>query len=215
VVQPRVNLGLAQKPLHALGVFLQISRHHMEPVRYAEGSGFFRLLTLPHAAGKNVVSRSLGAFSQVIKNPVAWLKTWAVSDFARSTQILLYMRTLDSTLELTLARTAFTGFRRGLESRLTRGAQAPTPFMSEATDLARRFADKVGGVVSTLFSETLLGTPTTAHILGGACMGSDADSGVIDARHRIFGYTWALRHRWQLRECKSGSEPISHHHRIG
>jgi cholesterol oxidase len=60
--------------------------------------------------------------------------------------------------------------------------------MPEADDLARRFAAKMGGVVSRLFSESLLGTPTTAHILGGACMGKDANEGVIDAEHRVFGY---------------------------
>jgi cholesterol oxidase len=42
--------------------------------------------------------------------------------------------------------------------------------------------------VSSLFSESLLGTPTTAHILGGACVGKDANEGVIDAEHRVFGY---------------------------
>jgi cholesterol oxidase len=40
----------------------------------------------------------------------------------------------------------------------------------------------------TEFTETLLGTPTTAHILGGACMGTSAADGVIDDRHRIFNY---------------------------
>jgi cholesterol oxidase len=35
---------------------------------------------------------------------------------------------------------------------------------------------------------SILGTPTTAHILGGACMGKSAEDGVIDDRHRIFNY---------------------------
>ena len=60
--------------------------------------------------------------------------------------------------------------------------------MQEATDLARSFAAKVKGVTVTLLTETLLGVPSTAHILGGACMGEDAEHGVIDARHRVFGY---------------------------
>ena len=34
----------------------------------------------------------------------------------------------------------------------------------------------------------LFDTPTTAHILGGACMGTTPEEGVIDARHRVFGY---------------------------
>jgi cholesterol oxidase len=111
-----------------------------------------------------------------------------VKDFSKSSQILLYMRTLEGTLKLRLGRSALTGFKRGLTSQLDPGTPAPTAFMAEATDLARRFAEKVGGVASTLFTETLLGIPTTAHILGGACMGASASEGVIDARHRVFGY---------------------------
>jgi cholesterol oxidase len=36
--------------------------------------------------------------------------------------------------------------------------------------------------------EATANIPTTAHILGGAVIGEDADSGVIDAKHRVFGY---------------------------
>jgi cholesterol oxidase len=60
--------------------------------------------------------------------------------------------------------------------------------MPEAADLARRMGRRIGGVEATLVTETLLGTPTTAHILGGACMGATPEEGVIDARHRVFGY---------------------------
>ena len=30
--------------------------------------------------------------------------------------------------------------------------------------------------------------PTTAHILGGAVIAGDPSTGVVDARHRLFGY---------------------------
>jgi cholesterol oxidase len=36
--------------------------------------------------------------------------------------------------------------------------------------------------------EALANIPTTAHILGGAVIGRDADSGVVDGDHRVFGY---------------------------
>ena len=39
-----------------------------------------------------------------------------------------------------------------------------------------------------MFAETFTGAPTTAHILGGACMGSGPDDGVVDHHHRVFGY---------------------------
>jgi cholesterol oxidase len=60
--------------------------------------------------------------------------------------------------------------------------------MEEATELAEKFAEKVNGVPTTLMTETLLGVPSTAHILGGACMGDSAETGVINAKHEVFNY---------------------------
>ena len=37
-------------------------------------------------------------------------------------------------------------------------------------------------------TESTLNIPTTAHILGGAVIGSGPESGVVDARNRAFGY---------------------------
>ena len=37
-------------------------------------------------------------------------------------------------------------------------------------------------------TETLLGVPSTAHILGGACMGDSAETGVINENHEVFNY---------------------------
>lgn len=39
-----------------------------------------------------------------------------------------------------------------------------------------------------LNTEAFFGIPTTAHILGGAYMGKDSDSGVIDRDNRVFNY---------------------------
>jgi len=49
---------------------------------------------------------------------------------------------------------------------------APTPFMPAAMDLSERYAAIVRGKPVAMISETLLGIPSTAHILGGACMGA-------------------------------------------
>ena len=95
--------------------------------------------------------------------------------------ILLYMRTLEGSLRL----------KRGLGGHLTTAlgeGPAPTSSMPEATDLARRVAAKIDGFPESMLTEILLGTPTTAHILGGCYMGDSPSSGVIDARHRVFGY---------------------------
>ena len=47
---------------------------------------------------------------------------------------------------------------------------------------------QTNGVTATLMTETLLGVPSTAHILGGACMGASADEGVINDKHEVFNY---------------------------
>ena len=157
-------------------------------MRYAKGSGFFRTMMLPHSPGPTALARMWGALRGFAKQPALWARAFTVKDFARSSQVLLYMRTLELTLSLRLGRSAFTGFTRGLVSKLDDPSKAPTSFMPEATDLAQRFEKKLNGVAMTLMTETLMGTPTTAHILGGACIGENRETGVIDTRHRVFGY---------------------------
>jgi len=161
---------------------------HIEPVRYAAGSGFFRTMVLPQTGGPNALVRIAGAARSFFSNPIQWTRAFAVSDFARQSQILLYMRTLDGTLRMRLGRGVRTGFQTGLVTELDDPTKAPRSDMPEALDLAKRFAAKVGGVAATLLTETLLGVPSTAHILGGACMGKTAADGVVDAQHRVHGY---------------------------
>jgi cholesterol oxidase len=101
--------------------------------------------------------------------------------------ILLYMRTVDGTLRMTLRRGVRNGFRHALATSPGTGTSAKA-WVPEATDLARRVEKRLGGFTQSLLTETLLGIPTTAHILGGCCMGDTEAAGVIDARHRVFGY---------------------------
>ena len=165
---------------------------HVEPARFGAGSGFFRLVTLPHAPGATVLARLGGAIRSLLRQPRQWLRALTVRDFARSSQILLYMRATDGSMRVRLGRGLRTGFVRGLVTELDDPAHAPRAFMAEATDLARRWASKVRGVTAAMFTETLLGVPSTAHVLGGCCMGADASEGVIDHDHRVFGYDGLL-----------------------
>jgi cholesterol oxidase len=49
-------------------------------------------------------------------------------------------------------------------------------------------AGRMDAIPQNALTEVLLNIPMTAHILGGCIIGKDRDSGVIDARHRVFGY---------------------------
>ncbi len=165
----------------AIGSILHTDEHsHLEPVRYSEGSGAWRLLMSPLVHGKSALVRAARILGDLLAHPVANLKAYFVDDWAKRTQILLFMQTLNSTLRFSLGWL-------GMKSALERGA-APTAFIPEAKDLAERYAKIVNGKPTVLATETLLGIPTTAHILGGAVMGRDASEGVIDKDNRVFGY---------------------------
>lgn len=172
----------------AIGSILHTDeRSHLEPVRYSAGSGFFRLLMAPQVRGSTMLTRVARLLALLARHPVRFLKAWFVPDFARRTMILLYMRTLEGHLRMRRRRGLLTGLRKGLTTGLQSGP-APTSNMPEAFDLAKRVSDKLDGYPMTMVSETVLGIPTTAHILGGCCMGDSAQTGVIDHRHRVFGY---------------------------
>jgi cholesterol oxidase len=166
----------------AIGSILQTDEHsHLEPVRFSAGSGFFRLLIAPHAPGEHVFVRLARLLGTIVRHPLAVLRALTVPDLSKQTTILLYMRTAEGTLR----------FRRSWSGRLTTAqdeGKAPTASIPEATELAERVSDKLEGMPFSLFTETLFDIPTTAHILGGCCMGDRAETGVIDRDHRVFGY---------------------------
>jgi len=169
-------------------IFHTDEHSHVEPVRYGAGSSFFRALLVPHAPAEQKRARASRVLTALARSPLRWTRALLERNYSEKMQILLYMRTLDETLRFELGRSPLTGFRRGLVSRLEPGGRAPTANLPEATQLAQRFAEKVKGLATSPLQELLLGAPTTAHILGGACLGRDADEGVIDTQHRVFNY---------------------------
>jgi cholesterol oxidase len=172
----------------AIGSILHTDDHsHIEPVRYSAGSGFFRVLGMPHVSGATFWVRMARLLGAVVKSPLKLLRAWLVRDWAKSTMILLYMRTLDGYIRLRRGRALTTGYAVGMTTALAEGP-APTASIPEATDLAHRVGGKIDGLPMSLVTETMLGIPTTAHILGGCCMGDSPETGVIDPFHRVFNY---------------------------
>jgi cholesterol oxidase len=166
----------------AIGSIFQTDEHsHLEPVRYPAGSGFFRTLLAPHVAGRTFVERFARLVTTMVRHPLRFGRILLVRDMAKQSSILLYMRTTEGTLRL---RRNWWG---GVSSTREEG-KAPTASIPEATALAHEVAQEMGGMPMSLVTETLLNIPTTAHILGGSCIGADATTGVVDEQHRVFGY---------------------------
>jgi cholesterol oxidase len=91
------------------------------------------------------------------------------------------MQTLDSTLK----------FKRNIFGQMTSTVstgKAPTPFIPESIKLVKEYSKAIKGVSTSFALETLAGIPSTAHILGGAVMGADSTTGVIDKNNKVFGY---------------------------
>jgi cholesterol oxidase len=171
---------------HAKGIAInslyQTDEHsHLEMTRYGTGSGFFRLLYVPHARGTAGFLQLFRVLLACLKQPLRVLKALFLRDWARAHMILLYMRSTEGTLR-------FVRNRLGIMMTKLEVGEAPKATLPEASELAFRLAAKCDGVVMNASYEPLLDVPTTAHILGGCCMGSSAKSGVIDAQHRLFGY---------------------------
>jgi len=153
---------------------------HLEPVRYGSGSGFWKLLGVPLTHGKTMVGRFLKLIWSFISQPRKWFRVWFSRDFAKESVILLFMQHIDSTLKL--KRGLF-----GMKSVISSG-EAPSAFMPLAKQLADATAREINGAPFVMISEAILGTPLTAHILGGSVIGENSDTGVIDKNHRVFGY---------------------------
>ncbi|PKP29252.1 MAG: GMC family oxidoreductase [Bacteroidetes bacterium HGW-Bacteroidetes-18] len=166
----------------AIGSILQTSENsHLEPVRYGVGSAFFRILTIPVIFNKYALMRLLGVLFLFLKFPLKLLKTFFTKNYSKRTSVLLFMQSADSTIRLKLGK--FTKMKTVSEK-----GEKPSGIIPEAFDLSKKYGNIVNGVPFGNFVDVLLGTPTTAHILGGAVMGENSSEGVIDKNNRVFGY---------------------------
>lgn len=166
----------------AIGSILQTDENSfIEVVRYGKGSGFWKLLHIPFTSGKNPVHR-IGKMSlSLVKYIGCYFRIYFVNSWSKETAILLFMQTLDSTLK-------FKRKRNGTLSTSVTSGERPTPFISESIKLTQEYSKIVKGKPASSLLETIAGIPTTAHLLGGAVMGSDPSTGVIDTSNRVFGY---------------------------
>lgn len=154
---------------------------HIEMCRYGEGSDAWKLTHLPYSSSKRIVRRIYGVAANFLRSPIDYFKIYWKNSWAKKTTVILFMQTLDSTL--TFKKSRF----NGMKTEMNQG-QKPTPFIPESIALTNLYAEKANGKATSFLGETILGIPSTAHILGGAVMGEDITKGVIDQNNHVFGY---------------------------
>ncbi|NUP25709.1 MAG: GMC family oxidoreductase [Nocardia sp.] len=156
---------------------------HIEPVRYGRGSNAMGLLQTLMVDGGGRVPRWLRFLGTALRHPLLLLSFLSVRNWSERTIISLVMQHLDNSITTYTTRGLF---GRKLTSKQGHGEPNPTwiPAGNEAT---RRVAEQIGGTAGGTWGE-VFNIPLTAHFLGGAAIGADRESGVIDAYHRVFGY---------------------------
>jgi cholesterol oxidase len=158
---------------------------HVETVVYGEaGDSISALYTLLVGDGTRV-TRPLKLLRAAGRHPLTFLRLFDPRGWSRRTIIVLVMQTLDNAIALRARRTLGGGVRLQTEQ----DPERPIPtYMPVANHFAQWLARRTGGVAQSSFMEALANVPSTAHILGGAAIGADPSSGVVDARQRAFGY---------------------------
>ncbi|SEE51179.1 cholesterol oxidase [Streptomyces sp. 2112.3] len=156
---------------------------HIEPVRYGKGSnamGGMTILQVPYRPAGRVA----GWLGNVARHPWLALRSLSNRRWSERTIIGLVMQSLDNSL--TTYRKP-TGLGKGLlTARQGHGAPNPNQ-IPEATRAATLLSEEINGFAGSNIGE-LMGTPLTAHFLGGCPIGEDADHGVIDPYHRLYGH---------------------------
>jgi cholesterol oxidase len=169
---------------YSSGVAISSSIHtadgtHIESVRYGKGSSAMGLLATVMVDGGGGIPRVVRFALTVFRHPVSFVRSLSVRRWAERSVILLVMQSADNSIRLRL--------KGGRLSSEHDDGQPPPTYIPAGNRAARLAATHMGGTPMSALNEVLFDTPTTAHILGGACVGADPTTGVVDAYHRMFG----------------------------
>jgi cholesterol oxidase len=174
----------------AIGSGIYIDEHtHIEAVRYPSGSDAMSVWATMLTGGRPGPGRIALWFKNVVfsflRHPVRTVRVLQPFGWARESIILLCMQALDAHIDMCWQRPWFWPFRKFLVSR---GDKVPT-YIPQANEFAEKLARLAGGTAMSMLPEILFNIPGTAHCLGGCVMADSPEKGVVDCRHRVFGYT--------------------------
>jgi cholesterol oxidase len=178
--------GIPQKINHGVAisrVFEPDPHTHIELVKYNDGSGGTSPLAVIAAGPGHPIVRTAKMLWNTLTSP---RKVWNVlrRDFGRHSIILLVMQSLDNAVTMRWKRGIF-----GRRLQVVDGTNERVPaYIGVGQEVMYRYAEKTGGTAMNATTEVLFNMSSTAHILGGCPMGTDASNGVVNDRFEVFGY---------------------------
>jgi cholesterol oxidase len=159
---------------------------HIETVTYGEAGDSMSLLYTLLVGDGTRVTRPLKLLGRIARRPLTFLRLLNPFGTSKRTIILLVMQSLDNAIALRPRRLP----GGGIALRTVNDSETPNPtFIPVANQAAEWIAQRTGGIPQSSVMEAMANIPTTAHILGGAVIGADPEHGVVDHRHRVFGYS--------------------------
>ncbi len=161
-------------------------RTHVTQNRYVGGS-HMRWMLGPLVDGEDPRRRRRAAIAAIARSPLRQARIVGSRGLEQRLTALTVMQDVESEIEFRLARSPLRPWRRVLRSRTVPGRRPPS-YLAIANRVTREFAAASGGRPLNLLPESVGGLSITAHVLGGAAIGSGAGSGVVDARHEVYGH---------------------------
>jgi cholesterol oxidase len=159
---------------------------HIEFLTYGRNADAMSLMYTVLVGNGNRWTRPVKWLLNIASHPLQWLRTLWPAGWSRHMVTLLVMQTLDNAI---VFRPRKRWLGRGYRLVTGQNGERPNPtYIDVANQAAQWLARKTGGIAQSNVLEALADIPTTAHVLGGAVIGADAGSGVIDQHLRVFGY---------------------------
>ena len=157
---------------------------HVEPVRYGKGSNAMGLLQTIMTSSDSAAIRAKQWFREAIKHPTLIFRILNVRKWSERSVITLVMQNINSSVTVFEQKNILG--KKKLSSKNDASTPNPT-WIPEANEVAERIAKNYDGIAGGNIGN-LIGSPITAHFVGGCVIGNDKNSGVIDPYHRVWGY---------------------------
>lgn len=158
---------------------------HVTNNRFPKSYTFMKWYLSPAVSAQGGGPRRRATLAGVVRNPWTATANMRARGWHRRVSILTVMQHADNELSLTYRRRPW-GW--SLASTQPAGGEHAPTHLPQADAAGRAMAQVSGGTAYGTFMDSLAGVGATAHILGGAVVGADPESAVLDTDHRVFGY---------------------------
>ena len=156
---------------------------HIEIVKYPNGSGAMKLFSTLATKNGSSLMRPLLWLGNIIYKPHHFIKHYFGRKFAENSVIFLVMQSLDNSMKM--AYKSFPFSRISIQNK--KENRVPS-YIDVGQKVMNRYAEKINGMPQNATTEVLFNMSSTAHILGGVPMGSNANEGVVDESFKVFNY---------------------------